>query len=161
MRDKLVIMAGISLGLGASLLTFGQVRPTSSSVGIEVFNGKLENATRRMDTAAVVALWADDGVSLLPSTKPIVGKPEIEAFLTRVTESLQGAKMESFELRCSAPIVSGDLGSEWCDEHQIVKMPGGKAAFDGRGRMLLVLRRARDGEWQIEREMWNQAEAKK
>ena len=37
---------------------------------IEAFNRKLENATRLMDNTATLALWAEDGISLLPSTKP-------------------------------------------------------------------------------------------
>jgi len=65
--------------------------------------------------------------------------------------------METFQLECFAIDVSGDLASEWCAEHQVVLMPDGKPPFNGRGKMLLVLRKGRDGNWRIEREMWNQA----
>ena len=128
--------------------------------GIEAFNHRLDEATRTMNNAATLALWAVDGISLLPSTTPIVGKPAIAAFLKNVTQSLSGTHMESFEMECSGIDVSGDLATEWCTEHQVVAMPGGKPPFDGRGKMLLVLRRAPDGQWLLEREMWNQAEEK-
>jgi uncharacterized protein (TIGR02246 family) len=124
---------------------------------IEVFNRRLEDATRSMDNAATLALWAEDGVSLLPSTKPIEGKAAIAAFLEGVTTQIHGAKMQEFKLECFAIDVSGELATEWCNEHQVVVMPGGKPPFDGRGKMLLVLRRGTDGHWRIEREMWNQA----
>lgn len=124
---------------------------------IERFNQKLENATRSMNNADLMALWADDGISLLPSTKPLVGKSAIAAFLDNVTAQIQGASMEEFEMKCFAIEVSGSWASEWCDEHQVVRLPGGKPPFDGRGRMLFVLHKDADGKWRIEREMWNQA----
>src|SRR5271154_1713217 len=124
---------------------------------IETFNRTLEQATRMMDNKATLALWAEDGVSLLPSTKPIEGKAAIAAFLEGVTAQIRGAKMEKFELECFGIDVSGDLASEWCNEHQVVVMPDGKPPFDGRGKMLLVLRRGTDGHWRIEREMRKQA----
>jgi len=109
-----------------------------------------------MDNAATLALWADDGVSLLPSTPPVSGKAAIAAFLTSATGDLKGAHMDTFELECHDIDVSGDLATEWCTEHQVVVIPG-KPTFDGRGKMLLVLRRNAAGEWLMIREMWNQA----
>ncbi len=129
--------------------------------GILRFNQKLEDATRHMDNAATLALWADDGVSLLPDAKPLIGKPAIAAFMDRVTASLKGASMGKFEMECSGIEISGgvpaNLATEWCTEHQIVTLPGNQPPFDGHGQMLLVLRRNTHGEWHITREMWNQA----
>jgi len=134
-----------------------QTTPQNPRAEIEAFNRRFEDATRRMDNAATVSLWADDGISLLPSTEPIVGKAAISAFLDNVTSQIKGAKMEKFEMECFATEVSGDIASEWCNEHQVVQLPGGKPPFDGRGRMLLVLRKGADGRWLLLREMWNQA----
>ena len=131
----------------------------SDTSGIVQFNLALKGATTRMDNAATLALWADDGVSLLPSTKPIVGKPAIAKFFGDVMASLTGAHMERFDLRCFDIAVSGDWASEWCTEHQIVQLGGGKPPFDGWGKMLLVLHREADGVWRLKREMWNQASA--
>ena len=131
--------------------------PEAAPSGILRFNQKLADATRHMDNAATLALWADDGVSLLPDASPLLGKPAIAAFMDRVTASLKGATMAKFAMQCSGIEVSGDLASEWCAEHQIVTLPGNQPPFDGHGQMLLVLRRDTQGDWRLLREMWNQA----
>jgi ketosteroid isomerase-like protein len=126
---------------------------------IDAFNRALSKATREMDNAATMALWADDGVSLLPSMKPIVGKAAIGAFITQVTSAMPNARMTRFDMRCRDITISGDWASEWCTEHQVVELGGGKPPFDGWGKMLLVLHRSSDEQWRLEREMWNQAVA--
>lgn len=123
---------------------------------IDAFNQALDQATRHMDNAATLALWADDGVSLLPATKPIEGKSAISAFVNSITASLPGAHMESFELQCHDIVVSGDWASEWCTEHQIVRFADGRPPFDGWGKLLFVLHRSRENRWLIKTEMWNQ-----
>ncbi len=125
--------------------------------GIATFNHALEAATRSMAPAATMALWDDDGVSLLPSTRPIVGKPAIAEFLANVMKSLTGARMGHFSLWCYDIEISGRSASEWCTEHQVVSFADGKPSFDGWGRMLLLLHRSPDGGWRLKREMWNQA----
>lgn len=139
----------------ATLLLGGCASTRRGDRSLDAFNAAFDDATRRMDNAAILALWADDGISLLPSTPPIRGKSEMAAFLARVTAPLAGARMETFELRCFDATFSGDEATEWCVEHQVVRLPDGHS-FDGRGKMLLVLRRARDGRWLLEREMWNE-----
>lgn len=133
-------------------------QPSKDLAAVEVLNHALEDATRRMDNAATLALWADDGTSLLPSTKPIEGRKAIARFLDDVMASIPGARMEQFEMKCFDLVISGDLASEWCAEHQVVRLGGDKPPFEGRGRMLFVLRRGRDRQWRILREMWNASE---
>lgn len=138
-------------------LATAQAATNEGRAGIEAFNRALAAATRTMDNAATMALWEAGGVSLLPSTISIVGKPAIAQFLNDVTKQLTGAKMESFDLRCFGIEVSGSLGSEWCLEHQVVAFPDARPRFDGWGKLLLVLHRGVDGTWRLIREMWNQA----
>jgi ketosteroid isomerase-like protein len=94
-------------------------------------------------------------VSLLPSTKPIVGKRAIATFLDGVMASLAGARMEKFEMECFDIKISGSWASEWCTEHQVVQLTGDKR-FDGWGKIAYVLHRGADGTWRISQEMWNQ-----
>ena len=148
---RMCVLAGMLWVAGA----FTGAAQTPAS-GVEAFNQKLEAATRSMDNAATLALWAEDGVSLLPGAEPLVGKAAIAAFLERVTAPLKGARMTTFEMQCAGVQVVGDVATEWCTEHQVVQLPGAEKPFDGRGRMLLVLRRGGDGMWMLEREMWAQ-----
>ncbi len=122
---------------------------------IAAFNRALDEATRKMDNAAVLALWEDDGVSLLPGQAPLVGKKAIAKFLDEITAKFPGGKMQTFEMQCYDVRVDGRMASEWCTEHQVVHFADGKPPFDGRGKMLLVLHKGDDGAWRLQKEMWN------
>jgi uncharacterized protein (TIGR02246 family) len=150
MRNLLFVLALVPGMLGA------QASAPAGRAGIEAFNRALESATRHMDNAATLALWDDDGTSLLPSAKPLVGKKAIAQFLDDVMKQIVGGRMERFEMECFDIQISGDWASEWCTEHQTVLLPG-KPTFDGWGKMLFVLHRGADGKWRIREEMWNQA----
>jgi len=143
--------------LGLACATVPPPEPSSGEAraGIAAFNQALDDATRRMDNAASLALWEEDGISLLPQTKPIIGKKAIAVLLDSVMAQLAGAKMTFFESECFDIEVAGDWAAEWCTEHQVVALGDGKT-FEGRGKMLFVLHRS-DGKWRIKREMWNQA----
>jgi ketosteroid isomerase-like protein len=123
---------------------------------IDAFNARFLEAHRKMDDAAILGMWAEDGVSLLPETAPMVGKAAITKFLTGVTGQLKGWRMEKMELDFQGIEVGGDWASEWALEHQVVRPPDDRPVFDGRGKMLLVLHREADGNWKVKREMWNQ-----
>jgi ketosteroid isomerase-like protein len=134
-----------------------QTTVSAPSGDVASFNRALAEATRRMDNAATLALWSDDGVSLLPSTKPMEGKAAIAAFLASMTAMITGAHMDTFDLRCHEIATAADWATEWCTEHQIVRFADGKPPFDGWGKLLLVLHRSSDGHWRIRTEMWNEA----
>ncbi len=154
MRTRTFVTIGV---LGACGIAVGDPAPDRALGEIAQLDKAIDAATRKMDNAAILALWADDGVSLLPSTKPLVGKPAIGKFLDEVLGSLKGAKMKAFEQECHDIEVSGAWASEWCTEHQLVELPGGKPPFEGWGKLLLVLHKGADGKWRIAREMWNEA----
>ena len=147
----------LSIALAVTIPAGAHSFATSPHREIDEFNRAFAAATRAMDMQATLALWDDDGVSLLPSTKPIVGKQAIANFLADVMATLAGAHMAKFESACFDVNVSGDWASEWCTEHQLVTLPGGKPPFDGYGKMLLVLHRTPAGDWRLREEMWNQA----
>ena len=134
-----------------------QTQQSNARAEIDSFNREFADATRRMDNVATMTLWAEEGVSLLPSTKPIQGKAAIAAFIDNVTAAFPGARMERFDFECHDIEVSGDWASEWCTEHQIVHFADARPPFDGWGKLLLVLHRSSSGKWQSKTEMWNQA----
>lgn len=140
-------------------MSFGYAAHAGSDTSIAAFNRALTSATRAMDNAATLALWDDDGMSLLPDTPPIVGKPALADFLANVGKQLHGAHMQQFELTCHGARTAGDWASEWCDEHQVVAFANGQPSFDGHGRMLLVLHRGAGHGWRIQREMWQPLKA--
>jgi len=138
------------------LLFIPLIANAATPQSVEAFNKAMDSATRSMNNAAILALWEDDGVSLLPSTAPIVGKKAIGKMLDDVVAMYPGGKMKKFEMQCHDITISGDLASEWCSQHSVVQYPGGKPPFDSWGKLLLVLHRGADGNWRVKQEMWNQ-----
>jgi ketosteroid isomerase-like protein len=157
MRTLGVVLVMLCLG---SRPAAAQAAAPDAQPGIARFNKALDDATRRMDNAATLALWEDDGVTLLPQTAPVAGKKAIAAFLDAATAPLAGARMETFDMDCHDIEVSGDSASEWCNEHQVVRLSSANT-FNGWGRMLLLLHRGADGTWRMKREMWQPAMAQR
>lgn len=152
--------SGLCLALTIAFLPFATNAATKTKAslsGVVAFNQALDSATREMSNAALLELWDEDGVSLLPSTPPIVGKKAIAKFLDDMMSQLHGGRMEKFEMQCHDIVVSGDWASEWCSEHQVVHLSEDKPPFEGWGKMLLVLHRGAGGKWRLKEEMWNQA----
>lgn len=127
-----------------------------ASAEIESFNRKFQELHLKMDNAGVLALWEEDGVALMPGQPPLVWKPAITAWLNKVTAGTAGSKVTAEDLQFHDIIVSGDWASEWATEHQVVEQSG-KPAFEGYGKLALVLHRSPNGEWKIKQEMWNSA----
>jgi hypothetical protein len=48
------------------------------------------DGTKRMDTDALLALWEDDGVSILQEMAPIVGKAAIAKFVRAAVGQMPG-----------------------------------------------------------------------
>jgi uncharacterized protein (TIGR02246 family) len=146
-------------GRSGRAVAVGQAGSPSAEVArkeIEAFNAKFLEAHQRMDNAAIVGMWAEDGVSLLPETPAIAGRKAIAKFIDDIVKQMPGYHMRTMELTFQGIEVSGDWASEWATEHQIVDPPPGKPVFDGYGKMLLVLHKESDGTWRLKREMWNQ-----
>jgi len=137
----------------------GRARPAmAADTGreeIEAFNKRFIAAHLKMDNAAVMSLWAEDGVSLLQQTAPMMGKTTVAKFMDEVVAKMPGYRMEKIDVDFQGVEVSGEWASEWAFEHQIVRPPDDRPIFDSYGKLLLVLHREADGNWKIKREMWN------
>jgi ketosteroid isomerase-like protein len=147
-RGLLVLLAG--LAASQMVLSAGEEN------GLAGFNAKFRDTILRMDTLGIVALWADDGVTLMPDAAPIVGKQGIAEHMAKVDKDFAGYKVTKEEIEWRDPRVSGDWASEWGIVHQEVFPPGNKPAIEVYGRIALVLRRV-NGEWKIEQEVWQSA----
>lgn len=121
---------------------------------VEEFNQTFTQAIRSMDNAAVLRLWAEDGVSLLPGKEPITGINAIRQFMDDVTAKTQGFKVVSHENKFHDVEISADWASEWAETEQVVQPPAPKPTFTIHGKMLLVLHREKPGTWKIKEEAW-------
>jgi uncharacterized protein (TIGR02246 family) len=164
LKMRVIMMMAACLALVTSGFTRseGKAKQTNASTAntaraeIDAFNKKYIAAHLRMDNAAVLSMWAEDGISLLPATDPMIGKQAIGKFMDEVMGTMPGYHMQKMDVDFQGIEVNGDWASEWAEEHQVVQPPPGKRAIDSYGKLLLVLHREADGNWRITREMWNQ-----
>ena len=154
-KSLLCTLAAIFLVFLASPLACAQGNNSKSE--IEAFNKKFIDAHLRMDHAAILSYWDDDGVSLLPQIAPLVGKKAIARFVEEVVAQMPGYRVTAEEIDFQGIQISGDWAYEWGLEHQTVPPPDGKPVIDNRGKILLVLHRDSSGAWKIQQEMWNSA----
>jgi uncharacterized protein (TIGR02246 family) len=124
---------------------------------IDAFNQRYLELHRNTDTAGIFALWAEDGVDLMPGDAPMVGKKKIVAWVEDILAKMPGYKVTKQEMEFHDIHVCGDWASEWATEHQVVQPPDGKPPIETYGKMALVLHREANGAWKVQQEMWNAA----
>ena len=149
----------LNLWLGAALIALStgaaNGQAADRKVELEKFNNCFRDLHLKMDTAGIFALWADDGVDLMPGEAPMVGKKVIQAWVEDILTKMPGYKVSKEEMEFHDMQVSGDWASEWGLEHQVVQPPDGKEPIETWGKIALVLHREANGEWRIKLEMWN------
>ncbi len=149
-----------AVGIVLMTVTVGRmVAPGRAAVDpkkeIAAFNQKLDEVTLKMDNAGVLALWAEDGVTLLPGMAALEGKKNIAEFMEEVVAKLRGYHVAEQRSDFHSIEVSGDWAFEWGTTFQVVQPPGGGPTIANHGKILLVLHREANGEWKLKREMWN------
>lgn len=149
-RRLLVVVVFGVFGCGA-----GFAQDPAARRQIEEFNREFTAAHLRMDNQAVISMWAEDGVTLLPGMAPLSGRSNIARWLDEITAKMPGYRVTTQEDDFRDIQLFGDWASEWGMTHQVVQPPDGKPAIDTRGKILLVLHREQDGKWRIKQEMWN------
>jgi uncharacterized protein (TIGR02246 family) len=93
---------------------------SSGRAEIEAFNQKFIDAHLRMDHPAILSMWAEDGVSLLPQMAPLVGRQAIKKFVEDVVAQMPGYRVTKEEIdfrdiRVSGDwLMSGDWSTRWC-----------------------------------------------
>jgi uncharacterized protein (TIGR02246 family) len=156
LRIAMILLVGLAV-VGAMGRRMGlEVRAAGDSKReIEAFNQKMDEVTLKMDNAGVMAMWAEDGVTLLPGMAAVEGKKSIAKFLDDVVSQLKGYHVTEQKSEFHSIEVSGDWAFEWGTTYQVVQPPDGKPPIANHGKILLVLHREANGEWKLKREMWN------
>ena len=143
-----------------SMVTSGLKARTAEDAGrkeIEAFNKRYVELHEKMDTAGILALWAEDGVDLMPGDVAMIGRKKISAWVEDIVAKMPGYKVLKQEMEFHDIHVCGEWASEWATENQVVQPPDGKPVIDSYGKMALVLHREANGEWKVQQEMWNAA----
>ena len=146
--------------VGLLLVTTGMKARTAEDTGrkeIEAFNKRYVELHLKMDTPGILALWADDGVDLMPGDAAMIGRKKISAWVEDILAKMPGYKVMKQEMEFHDIHVCGEWASEWATEHQVVQPPDGKPVIDSYGKMTLVLHRESSGDWKVQQEMWNAA----
>ena len=158
MKKRLLGLAGISsliaIGMGCALAASARAGAEGDQT-VWQFNQKFQDAHAKMDTNAIIGMWAETGVSLLPETAPIVGKTAVGSFIREAVANLTGYKMLKVEMTFKDIRTCGDWATEWGVEHQVIQPPDDKPVIDHWGKIALVLHREADGNWRVQQEMWN------
>jgi uncharacterized protein (TIGR02246 family) len=154
---KLLLGACFVVMLMAAMRMKAQMSEDAGRKEIEAFNKRYVELHLKMDTAGVLALWAEDGVDLMPGDAAMIGKTKIVAWVEDIVAKMPGYKVTKQEMEFHDIRVCGDWASEWATEHQVVQPPDGKPAIDSYGKMALVLHRDPNSDWKVQQEMWNSA----
>jgi uncharacterized protein (TIGR02246 family) len=117
-------------------------------------NQKFADACRTMDNPGTAALWADDGVDLIPGMLPMVGKAAISDWLNGLTAQLAGAKMEYCTVDWREINIQDSWAFEWGITRQKIVFPPPQKTAASEGKVLLVLKRQKDSSWKIRMESW-------
>lgn len=152
---RAAMIAGIALLLAAAFARGARDANRAGRTELEAFNKKFVELHLKMDTPGILAMWAEDGVDLMPGEHPLVGRKAITTWVDEILSKMPGYRVTTEEVEFHDMQVCGEWASEWATEHQVAQAPEGKPNFEGYGKMALVLHREASGEWKIKQEMWN------
>src|ERR1700740_558245 len=82
------------------------------------FNRRFLECILNKNHAGMLAMWAEEGVDLMPGEPPLVGKAAIATWLKGVEKQGTGSRVLKEKLEFHDVRVSGDWASEWAEEHQ-------------------------------------------
>jgi uncharacterized protein (TIGR02246 family) len=153
-RKVLLGACSVALLMAAAQMK-GRTEEAAEQREIEAFNKRYVELHLKMDTAGILALWAEDGVDLMPGAAAMAGRKKITAWVEDILAKMPGYKVTKQEMEFHDIHVCGDWASEWATEHQVVQPPEGKPPIESFGKMALVLHREANGDWKVQQEMWN------
>ena len=131
------------LAAGLALASAGSAAAKSPISGM---SQAFEDAMRKGDTAAVAAMYTEDGVILPPNHARVQGREGIAAFMKEMTDAGLSLKLTPMD-----EWVEGTLGVR----------SGSYVLFDkelkeiDHGKWIEVWNKGADGKWLMVRDMWN------
>lgn len=157
MAKKILLVFGLAVFAMGAIRTLRAKSPDEEQKEIVAFNKRYVELHEKMDTPAILALWAENGVDLMPGNDPLVGRKNISAWVQDALAKMPGYKVVKQEMQFHDIHVCAEWASEWATEHQVVQPPDGKPILESYGKMALLLHREASGEWKVHQEMWNSA----
>ena len=142
----------------AAGLSFAMRRPSGtedSRQAVDAVNQEIVRACQQRDFDVTAALWAEDGVDLLPELAPMVGKEKITAWLNSLRPNLVGTKMAYCTIDWQDIQIHGDVAYEWGINRQLIEYPPPRKSTPTEGKILFILRRQGNGAWKVVLESWN------
>ncbi len=142
----------------AAGLAFAMREPSddqNARKSVDALNQEIVRACQQRDFDATAALWADNGVDLLPGLEPMVAKPKITAWLDSLRPNLLGAKMAYCTIDWQDIQVHGEVAYEWGINRQLIEYPAPRKSTPTEGKIVFILRRQGNGSWKIVLESWN------
>ena len=107
-------------------------------------------AARINDVDALISLWTDDGVLLMPGTNPVVGKPSIRKLLETQKQQSAAIKTVSYDEDWTERRTNGNAAWEWGSISVSIQLPDGRRVSQ-KAFMLRILSRQPDGAWKFAR----------
>jgi uncharacterized protein (TIGR02246 family) len=159
------VMAKRAMTVGLSLLMVLSVARVSfakrksaeqdTRKAVDAVNQEIVRACQQRDYDATAALWADDGVDLLPGLAPMVGKAKIVAWLNTSRPQMEGSKMRYCTIDWQDIQIHRDVAYEWGINRQLIEYPPPRQSSANEGKILFILKRQPDGQWKVALEAWN------
>ncbi len=119
--------------------------PQTDLEGLKAMQDVWQSAFDARDSAALAAIYAEDGALMPPNSDTVIGRAAIEAFWADFQASGIGAEIKDTEV-----YAHGDDG--YTVGVYTVTDAGGATIDEGK---YVVIYRNVDGKWQMHRDIWN------
>ncbi len=119
--------------------------PQTDLEGLKAMQDVWQSAFDARDSAALAAIYAEDGALMPPNSDTVIGRAAIEAFWADFQASGIGAEIKDTEV-----YAHGDDG--YIVGVYTVTDAGGATIDEGK---YVVIYRNVDGKWQMHRDIWN------
>lgn len=132
-------------------------RETADRAAIQKLQDRDIAASISYDVDALVSLWTDDGVLMVPNQAPIQGLDALRAFYEKQRDAMANVDVTAYEEEWQEVRIVGDYAFEWGQIHGRTRKGQGSAESSVTVNAMRVLKRLDSGDWKIARAIWNEA----